>query len=177
MVPAILAMTAGEFKQRFVVVSNCGSLGIQKQTLLLGFCLLGDKKLRALLKFLYTEKAFRSHELALLPQVGLYRMYACSTTMQYMEQAGDICPPGGGRNLVVGECRLADKHFSQFSSSFSNPFILALWFSGGKPGLFSNPTQAQILFCGSGLPRQHLENTHWSLIPSRIYSQYLLGTR
>lgn len=111
MVPAILAMTAGEFKQRFMVVSNCGSPGIQKQTPLLGFCLLGDTKLRPLLKFLHTGKAFRPHELALLQRVGLYRMYACSTTMQYMEQAGDICVPGRGRNLVVGECRLAAKHF------------------------------------------------------------------
>ena len=123
MVPAILAMRAGEFKQRFVLVSNCGSLGMHKQTLLLGFCLLEDTKLRPLLKFLYTEKAFRSHKLALLSQVWLHHTHTCSTTMQYMKHAGDTCLPGGGRNLVVGECRLAVKHFLQFSSSFSDPFI------------------------------------------------------
>lgn len=57
MVPAILAMRAGEFKQRFVLVSNCGSLGIHKNTQLLGCCLLEDTKAETTLEIpVYRKK-------------------------------------------------------------------------------------------------------------------------
>lgn len=45
------------------------------------FFLLEDTKLKQVTKFLYTEKAFRPHALALLSQVLLYHTHSCSTSM------------------------------------------------------------------------------------------------
>lgn len=68
-------------------------------SLLREFCLLGDTKLSPLLKFVYTKKAFRPHELA----VATCRAVS-HTHLQHIQAIHETRkPPDGGRKLVVDE--------------------------------------------------------------------------
>lgn len=69
-------------------------------SLLWEFCLLGDTKLSPLLKLVYTEKAFRPHEL------GVAACGAVSYThLQHIQAIHETRRklPDGGRKLVVDE--------------------------------------------------------------------------
>lgn len=82
------------------------------------------------------------------------------------------------------ECRLVAKCFLQFCSCYSNPFIWALWFSGGKPGLFQHLLGTRSLCKLDSIPKTVTSSKHkmhtrcvetsQSIVAAVPFPQYLL---